>query len=78
MWRWNSTSHADARSLIDRPAMRPTKVVTCKPCESVAGPLAHLQQPLLHGEHVPSPHMALSGEFLEDQLELDHGMNSRK
>ena len=40
------------------------------------GPLAHLQQPLLHG-CAALPHTALSGE-LEDQLELDHGMNSRK
>ena len=51
-WRSTSTSHVDhvdARSFLDSPAMQLTRVVSCKPWEPAVGPLAHLQQPLLHG-----------------------------
>ena len=51
-WRSTCTSHiehVDARSLLDSPAMQLTRVVSCKPWEPAVGPLAHLQQPLLHG-----------------------------
>ena len=62
-------------SLPDSPAMQPMRLVRYKPWEPAVGPLADLQQPLLHDCTVAT--IAQSVEF-GDQLGLEQSMKSKR